>query len=212
MNDMMAATGTASMMDGFGSGFLFLWGLHVLSVIVFGIGLLFLILWAVKTLSQGQFKTWGIGLVVAGTIVCLLTIGVMGHPWTGGGMMGGSHMKMRMQMMEKMMDERSGGMMDDEDEDEDGNGGHRMGMGEDMMSMSMDDMAAMLEGKTGDAFDEAFLEGMIPHHQGAIDMARAAQTSAKHEEIKRMAEDIISAQQREIDQMRQWMRDWGYTQ
>lgn len=48
--------------------------------------------------------------------------------------------------------------------------------------------------------------------QGAIEMARKALTSAKHEEIKQMARDIISAQQREIDQMNQWLRDWGYTQ
>lgn len=39
------------------------------------------------------------------------------------------------------------------------------GMSHDPMSMSMRDMGGMLEGKTGDALDRAFLEGMIPHHQ-----------------------------------------------
>lgn len=97
------------------------------------------------------------------------------------------------------------------DDDDNASGMNHMGMNGDAMSMSMDDMSAMLEGKTGDAFDKAFIEGMIPHHQGAIDMAKAAQQSAKHEEIKRMADAIISAQQREIDQMNQWMKDWGYT-
>lgn len=199
MMDMMNTTGSAA-------GLTALWGVHVLSVVLFFVGVILLILWAAKTLNQGQMKTWGITLAVIGTIACLLTIGVQGAPWGGGvGMMGTSETKtMRMQMMEKMMK----GMMDDDD---DSSGMNHMGMKDDAMSMSMDDMSAMLKGKTGDAFDKAFIEGMIPHHQGAIDMAKAAQQSAKHEEINRMADAIISAQQKEIDQMNQWMKDWGYT-
>lgn len=38
--------------------------------------------------------------------------------------------------------------------------------------MSMYEMEKMLQGKTGDELDRAFLEAMIPHHQGAIDMAK----------------------------------------
>jgi uncharacterized membrane protein (UPF0136 family) len=193
MMDMMNNTGSAA-------GLTALWGVHALSVVLFFVGVILLILWAAKTLNQGQLKTWGITLAVVGTIACLLTIGARGAPWGSGN----SDMNMKhMQMMEKMM----GGMMDDEDSSA---SAHHMGMNDDAMSMSMDDMAAMLEGKTGDAFDKAFIEGMIPHHQGAIDMAEAAQKSAKHEEIKRMADAIISAQQQEIDQMNQWMKDWGY--
>ncbi len=86
------------------------------------------------------------------------------------------------------------------------------GMQADPMSMTMDDMAVMLEGKNGDAFDQAFLEGMIPHHQGAIDMAVAAKARAGHAEIKAMADAIIEAQQREIDMMRSWQESWGFTQ
>ncbi len=78
------------------------------------------------------------------------------------------------------------------------------------MSMSMADMAAMVHGQTGDDFDKAFLEAMIPHHQGAIDMAQEAAKGAKHEEVKRMAKGIISAQQKEIDQMKAWQNAWGY--
>ncbi len=59
---------------------------------------------------------------------------------------------------------------------------------------TMNDMSAILEGKTGDEFDRAFIEGMIPHHEGAIDMARAALKNKKHEEMKTLARDIISAQ------------------
>lgn len=83
---------------------------------------------------------------------------------------------------------------------------------DDAMGMSMHDMTQSLSDKTGDAFDRAFIEGMIPHHQGAIDMAEMALESAQHEEIKAMAREIISAQQAEIDQMEQWMIDWGYTE
>jgi len=77
-------------------------------------------------------------------------------------------------------------------------------------SMSMDEMANSLKSKTGDEFDKAFLATMIEHHQGAIDMAKLAQTNAKHQEIKDMADGIISAQSKEIDQMQSWQTEWGY--
>jgi uncharacterized protein (DUF305 family) len=76
--------------------------------------------------------------------------------------------------------------------------------------MTMDEMSADLQGKTGDAFDEAFLSGMIAHHQGAIDMAKLVQANAKHDELKAMANDILSAQSKEIDQMQTWQTEWGY--
>ena len=79
------------------------------------------------------------------------------------------------------------------------------------MDMSMEEMAASLEGKKGDEFDQAFIKGMIPHHEGAIDMAEQALMNAKHDEIKAMARAIISAQQKEIDQMNRWIQEWGYT-
>ena len=188
MNPMMNTTG-------FGIGFGLLWGIHILSVVAFTVGILFLILWANKHLSGPQMKSWGIWLVVIGILACLLTIGVKGGPWMGYGMNGGQGM-MRTKMMDRGTNRMMGGMMDEDDR----------------MEMSMRGMSKMLEGKTGDAFDRAFLEGMIPHHQGAIEMAKLAQQNAKHDEIKRMASDIMSAQQREIDQMKGWMQEWGYTQ
>lgn len=78
------------------------------------------------------------------------------------------------------------------------------------MNMSMADMSQMLAGKTGDALDRAFLEGMIPHHQGAVDMAKYL-SGAKHPELRKMGEDIIKAQTAEIEQMKKWMTEWGYT-
>lgn len=85
-----------------------------------------------------------------------------------------------------------------------------MMMDEDEMGMSMDDMVASLKGKTGDAFDKIFLSEMIEHHQGAIDMANLAKQYAGHEEIKTMAEDIITTQTQEIEQMKTWQKEWVY--
>ncbi|MDI3340352.1 MAG: DUF305 domain-containing protein, partial [Sphaerobacter sp.] len=49
--------------------------------------------------------------------------------------------------------------------------------------------------------DESFIALMIDHHQGAIDMAKLAQDRAEHPEIRQLAQNIITAQQREIEQM-----------
>lgn len=80
------------------------------------------------------------------------------------------------------------------------------------MGMSMDAMSAALKGKSGDAFDRAFIEMMIDHHQGAIDMAKLIPAQAKHAELKQLGADIITAQTREIEMMRGWLKAWGYTQ
>lgn len=80
----------------------------------------------------------------------------------------------------------------------------------DHSTMSMDDMASSLNNKTGDDFDRLFIAQMIDHHQGAIDMAQLAKKNAKHDEIKKLSEEIIVAQTKEISQMRQWQKDWGY--
>lgn len=77
--------------------------------------------------------------------------------------------------------------------------------------MSMNDMTGALKNLEGDAFDQAFTEMMIAHHQGAVDMAMLADERAKHEEIKTLSDDIIEAQVSEITQMQQWLKDWGYT-
>jgi uncharacterized protein (DUF305 family) len=83
-------------------------------------------------------------------------------------------------------------------------------MGHDMNSMSMKDMSKELEGKSGNEFDKTFIEMMIPHHQGAIDMAELALENAEHQEIKDLAEEIISAQKTEIEMMKDWQSSWGY--
>ena len=57
-------------------------------------------------------------------------------------------------------------------------------------------------------FDCAFLEMMIPHHEGAIRIARAELKSGIHAELRRMSEDIIDTQGFELRQMRRYQRGW----
>jgi uncharacterized protein (DUF305 family) len=56
--------------------------------------------------------------------------------------------------------------------------------------------------------DLAFIDGMIQHHEDAIEMALIVQDTAEHQEIRDLAGEIIAAQQAEIDQMRGWRQDW----
>ena len=80
--------------------------------------------------------------------------------------------------------------------------------GEMNMSVMMATMNTSLQGKRGSAFDKAFIDEMIVHHQGAIDMANLALENSKRKEIKDLASAIISAQTEEIRQMTQWKNIW----
>jgi uncharacterized protein (DUF305 family) len=57
-------------------------------------------------------------------------------------------------------------------------------------------------------FDKAFIDAMIPHHQSAIEMAQVAHEKSKIPAIKELAENIMSAQKREIERMKQWRKEW----
>jgi uncharacterized protein (DUF305 family) len=85
-----------------------------------------------------------------------------------------------------------------------------MGMGRGMMQ------GGMMGGETADIeslknatnFDEAFLQEMIPHHQMAVMMAQMLLSGTNRPEMKQLGQDIITAQEAEIEQMRSWLQDW----
>lgn len=74
--------------------------------------------------------------------------------------------------------------------------------------MEMEMGAMRIADDPGRPFDQRFIEAMIPHHEGAIAMAKDAQQNAEHPEIKELAAAIITAQEAEIAQMRQWQQAW----
>ena len=57
--------------------------------------------------------------------------------------------------------------------------------------------------------DVDFVRGMIPHHQGAIDMAKALLVHGKDAEVRKLAEGIIKAQESEIAFIRGWLKKQG---
>ncbi len=81
---------------------------------------------------------------------------------------------------------------------------------EEARSSAMDDAVNhmnhnMNKPSTGNA-DADYVRGMIAHHQGAIDMARAVLKNGQDEEVRAQARGVIKAQKAEIAEMREWLR------
>lgn len=58
------------------------------------------------------------------------------------------------------------------------------------------------------AYDLQFIDTMIAHHQGAIEMAKMAETRGRHAELKTVAKNIIASQEKEIGEMKSWREKW----
>jgi uncharacterized protein (DUF305 family) len=84
--------------------------------------------------------------------------------------------------------------------------------GNHMMPMTDAQISAMRMdqplGKADKQFDLRFLNAMIPHHEGAVQMAKDLQQKSKRPETIELAKNIITSQQAEIDKMKQWRKAW----
>ena len=122
-------------------------------------------------------KRWGLALLVAVAFI-LAACGGAGGGQQGSGSAGhGEHGKAN----------ESGGMarMDHSNMDH-----GSMGMAREMVM------------ENGRYSDKAFIDAMVPHHQGAVEMAEVALKNAEHERIKQLSRNIISSQQAEIDELK----------
>lgn len=85
-----------------------------------------------------------------------------------------------------------------------GGEGSSLNMSSEDMGMAMDDS----ELESAEPFDRAFIDMMVAHHQGAIMMAREELANGNDDESRALAEEIIAAQSREIEQMNEWRKKW----
>jgi uncharacterized protein (DUF305 family) len=81
-----------------------------------------------------------------------------------------------------------------------------------MMPMTTEQMKSMMMsldlGAADDQFDLRFINAMIPHHEGAVTMAKDALNKSQRPEIKKLSQAIVTSQQQEIAQMQQWRKAW----
>jgi uncharacterized protein (DUF305 family) len=63
-------------------------------------------------------------------------------------------------------------------------------------------------GQADAGFDRRFLDGMIPHHQGAVNMGQDLLQKSQRPQMKKLAQNIITSQQSEINLMTKWRQEW----
>ena len=85
-----------------------------------------------------------------------------------------------------------------------------MGVGMRMQGGMMGDETDLEKLRNVSNFDKEFIGEMIPHHQMAVMMAQMLKNTTNKEEMRTLADNIISVQTKEINEMREWYKAWGY--
>jgi uncharacterized protein (DUF305 family) len=88
---------------------------------------------------------------------------------------------------------------------------HRMSRDAGTMEERMDAMnREMVEhlGQKDSMYEARFIDMMIPHHEGAVMMAKDALQKSNREELRQLAQEIITAQEKEISQLKAWRAQW----
>ncbi len=122
-------------------------------------------------------KTWGLALLVSVAFILAACGGAAGGQQGSGSAGHGEHGKAN----------ESGGMA---------------GMDHSNMDHGSMGMAREMVMENGKYSDKAFIDAMVPHHQGAVEMAEVALQNAKHERIKQLSRNIISTQRDEIEELK----------
>jgi uncharacterized protein (DUF305 family) len=78
------------------------------------------------------------------------------------------------------------------------------GMSDGMKEMDLKKLGSL----RGNEFDLEFIRQMIPHHLGAVEMAKSIKSNDSYAELKELAEDMITTQESEVKQMREWLAKW----
>ena len=77
------------------------------------------------------------------------------------------------------------------------------------LNMEMPGMKMSSHAVAAEFNDLEYIDMMIPHHEGAVLMAKEALQKAEHDEVKKLASAIIDAQESEIKKMKEWKEEWS---
>jgi len=72
----------------------------------------------------------------------------------------------------------------------------------------MSEMMLISRGQTGEAYEKAWLRGMVVHHLGAIEMSKELLKQTDRPELVKLANNIIGSQSAEVEQMKGWLNSW----
>ncbi len=90
----------------------------------------------------------------------------------------------------------------------DGDSHKETAFGSGIMQHTMEEMMRATHQYQGEDYEKYFLEAMIVHHDGAIEMAEKLLEETSRPELVSTAHDIINAQSREVSVMKEWLQEW----